>query len=247
MLDFKEEVQFRQQWRWGCNEPRLKLWTWAEETLTWGWQDLGWDYLGWTASPSVPSSVKCVQWSAPTGLSGLWRGSNGSLSVETLWKPWSTWWRKTVHFFLLLAHKLHDSNGQDWLCQPLKNAPWSLPKSYIVNLHQLLSCVWLFVTPWIAAHQASLSITSPPSLLRLMSIKSVMPSNHLTLCYPLLPPSIFPSIRVFPNESVLFVRWAKCWSSSFSISPSNEYSGLISFRIDWSDLRAVQGTLRSLL
>ena len=108
---------------------------------------------------------------------------------------------------------------------------------------QLLSHVWLFGTPW-----TSVSITNSQSLLKLMSIESVMPSNHLILCHPLLlPPSIFPSIRVFFNESVLHIRWPKYWSSNFSISPSNEYSGLISFRIDWFDLLAVQGTLKSLL
>ena len=112
---------------------------------------------------------------------------------------------------------------------------------------QSLSHVWLFVTPWTTAHQASLSITNSRSLLRLRSIESVMPSNHLVLSHPLLPPSIFPSIRVFSKESVLHIRWPKYWSFSFSISPSNEYSGLISFRIDWFDLLAVQGTLKSLL
>ena len=105
-----------------------------------------------------------------------------------------------------------------------------------------------FVTPWRAAHQASLSITSSRSLLKLMSIESVMPSNHLILCHPfLLPPSIFPSIRVFSNRSVLCIRWPKYRSFSFSLSPSNKYSGLISFRIDLFDLLAVQGTLKSLL
>ena len=109
---------------------------------------------------------------------------------------------------------------------------------------QLLSCVWLFATPWDAVSQASLSITNSQSLLKLISIKSVMPSNHLILCHPLLlPPLIFPSIRVFSNESVLCLRWPKYWS--FSISPSNEYSGLISFWTDWWDLLAVQGTLES--
>ena len=99
---------------------------------------------------------------------------------------------------------------------------------------QLLSCVRLFVTPWTAAHQASLSITNSQRLLKLMSIMLVMPSNHLILCSPLLlPPSIFPSIRVFSNESALLIRWPKYWSFSFSITPSNEYSGLISFRMDW--------------
>ena len=102
--------------------------------------------------------------------------------------------------------------------------------------------------PWTAARQASLSITNSRSLLKLMSIESVMPSNHLILCCPLLLlPSVFPSIRVFSNGSVLHTRWPKYWSFSFSISPFNEYSGLISFRMDWFDLLAVQGTLKSLL
>ena len=113
---------------------------------------------------------------------------------------------------------------------------------------QSLSCVPLFPTPWTAAHQASLSFTNSQSLLKLMSIKSVMPSNHLTLCHPFLfPLSIFPSIRVFSSESALRIRWPKYWSFSFSLSPSSEYSGLISFRMDWLDLLAVQGTLKSLL
>ena len=103
-------------------------------------------------------------------------------------------------------------------------------------------------TPWTAAHQASLSITNSQSLPKLMCIESVMPSNHLILCRPLLlPPSVFPSIRVFSNESVLRIRWAKFWSFSFSISPSNEHPGPISFRMDWWDLLAVHGTLKSLL
>ena len=113
---------------------------------------------------------------------------------------------------------------------------------------QSLSCVRLFATPRTAAHQASLSITNSRSLLKLMSIASVMPSNHLIFCHPfLLLPSIFPSIRVFSNESVLHIRWPQYWSFSFSISPSNEYSWLSSFRIDWLDLLAVQGSLKSLL
>ena len=108
-------------------------------------------------------------------------------------------------------------------------------------------CVWLFATPWTAAYQASLSITKSWSLFKLMSIVSVMPSKHLILCCSLLLlPSVFPSIRVFSNESALHIRWPKYWSFTFSISPSNEHSGLISFRIDWFDLLAVQGTLKSL-
>ena len=113
---------------------------------------------------------------------------------------------------------------------------------------QSLSRVRLFVIPWTASRQASLSITNSWSLLKLMSIESVMPSNHLILCRPLLlPPSIFPNIRVFSNEPVLCIRWPKYWSFSFNSSPSSEHSGLISFRMDWLDLFAVQGTLKSLL
>ena len=121
---------------------------------------------------------------------------------------------------------------------------WSSKES-VSQLVQSLSCVRLFAT---AAYQASLSITNSPSLSKLMSIESVMPSNHLILCCPLLLlPSVFPSIRVFSNESALHIRWPKYWSFSFNISPSSEHSGLISFRMDWLDLLAVQGTLKSLL
>ena len=113
---------------------------------------------------------------------------------------------------------------------------------------QSLSCVRLFVTPWTAARQASLSITNSWGLLKLMSIELVMPSSHLILCRPLpLLPPIPPSLRVFSNELTLHVRWPKYWSFSFNISPSNEYPGLMSFRMDWLDLLAVQGTLKSLL
>ena len=117
-----------------------------------------------------------------------------------------------------------------------------------INSVLSFSPVWLFETPWTAARQASLSITNSQSLLKFISIESVMPSNHLILCCPLLfLPSIFPSIRVFSNESALHIRWPKYWSFSFSISPSSEYSGLNSFRMDWFDLLVVQGTLKSLL
>ena len=120
--------------------------------------------------------------------------------------------------------------------------------SFVRCIVQFLSCVRLFATPWTAAHQASLSITNSESLLKLMSIESVMPSNYLILCLPvLLLPSIFPNIRVFSNEPVLRIRWPKYWSFNFSISLSNEYSGVNSFWIDWLDLLAVQGTLKSLL
>ena len=120
---------------------------------------------------------------------------------------------------------------------------------FSISSVQLLNRVWLFVTPWTEARQASLSITNPQSLLRLMSIESVMPSNHLILCHPLLssPPSILPSIRVFTSGSVLRIRWPKYWSFSLSISPSRKHSGLISFGMDWLDLLAVKGTLKTLL
>ena len=120
--------------------------------------------------------------------------------------------------------------------------------NFFVVIVQSLSRVQLFATPWTSAHQASLSFTISQTLLKLMSIESVMPSNHLILCHPLLlQPSIFPSIRVFSNESALRIRWPRYWNFSFTFSPSKEYSGLISFRIDWLDLLAVQGTLKSLL
>ena len=129
----------------------------------------------------------------------------------------------------------------------------SIPSAWTVLRHMVVavqsrSHVWLFVTPWTAACQASLSFTISRSLLKFMSIESVMPSNYLFLCLPLLLlPSIFPSIRVLFNDSTLHIRWPKYWSFSFSISPSNEYSGLISFRIDWFDLLAIQWTLKSVL
>ena len=119
-------------------------------------------------------------------------------------------------------------------------------------LHSICQQIWKthvrpLVIPWTTAYQASLSISNSQSLLKLMSTESVMPFNHLILCCLLLLPSVLSSIRVFSNELVLFIRWPQCWSFSFSISPSNEYAGLISFRIDWFDLLAVQGTLKSLL
>ena len=130
-----------------------------------------------------------------------------------------------------------------------KNIPVDMMNSrstYQFSSVQSLSRVQLFVTPWTAACQASLSITNSWSLLKLMSIELVMPSNHLILCRPLLlTPLIIPSIRVFSNESVLQIRWLKYWGFSFSISPSNEYSGLTCFRMDWLDLLAIQGTLKS--
>ena len=125
---------------------------------------------------------------------------------------------------------------------------WKANVLYTLSSVQSLSCVQLFVTPWTTGCQASLSITNSRSLFKLMSIRPVMPSNHLILCRPLLLlPSIFPSIRVFSSESVLHIRWPKYWGFSFSISPSSEYSGLISFRMDWLGLFAAQGTLKRLL
>ena len=139
-----------------------------------------------------------------------------------------------IHLESLLPHPLYGSSVQ-----------METPNSYSV---QSLSHVRLFATPWTVACQESLSITNSQSLLKLMSIEIVMPSNHLILCCPLLHlPSIFPNIRVFSNESVHSIRWPKYWSFSFSIRPFNEYSGLISFRMDWLDLLAVQGTLKNLL
>ena len=138
-----------------------------------------------------------------------------------------------------------------FLSYEINNYPWCSPKLQGISQVlwvQLLSRVRLFATPWTAARQASLSITSSQSPPKLMSIESVMPSNHLILCHPpLLLPSIFPNIRVFSNESALCITWPKYWSFSFNISPSNEHPRLISFRMDWLDRLAVQGTLKSLL
>ena len=129
--------------------------------------------------------------------------------------------------------------------RPSKKCLWLKIARVVV---QLLNHVWLFATPWTAVHHASLSFTISWSLLKLMSVESAMLSNHLILCCPLLLlPLIFPSIRVFSNESALYIRWPKYWRFRFSISPSHEYSGLVSFRIDWFELLVVQGTLKSLL
>ena len=141
---------------------------------------------------------------------------------------------------------LEQGHARRWVPHALNNL--KLPKGFWFSSAQSFGHVQLFVTPWTTACQASLPIINSQSLLKLMSIESVMPSNHLILCCTLLLlPSIFPNIRVFSNESVLHIRWPKYWSFSFSISPSNEHPGLISFRMDWLDLLAVQGTLKSLL
>ena len=142
---------------------------------------------------------------------------------------------------------LQRESGQNMLCL-LRESTCIIHTCSLFSSVQSPSRVQLFATPWTAAHQASLSITSSWSSLTLMSVELVVPSNHLILCRPLLLlPSVFPSIRVLFNESVLHIGWPKYWSFSFSISPSNEYSRLISFRIDWLDLLAVQGALKSLL
>ena len=140
-----------------------------------------------------------------------------------------------------------NAGGSVWTNLRVKNCRVQSSEEVQFSSVQSLSCVWLFVIPWTAANQASLSITNSQSLVKLTSIELVMTSNHLILCHPLLLPSVFPSIRVFSNRSVLHTRWPKYWSFSFNISPSNEHSGLIFFRIDWLDLLAVQGTLKSLL
>ena len=132
--------------------------------------------------------------------------------------------------------------------RPSKNARATISTCpSVLSSIQSLSHIWLFGTPWMVALKASLSISNSWSLLKLMTIGSVMPSNHLIRCRPLLPPSIFPSIRGLSKKSVIHIRWSKYWSFSFSINPSNEYSGLISLRMDWFDLLAAQGTLKSLL
>ena len=162
-----------------------------------------------------------------------------------------------LNYHVSLRVLIHINIGHPWLkaikinrrksCNLLK-ACWVTSTVLQFSSVQLLSHVRLFATPWITAHQASLSITNSQSLLKLMSIESVMPSSHLIHCRPLLLlPSIPPSIRVFSNESTLCMRWPKYWSFSFSISPSNEHPALIFFRMDWLDLLAVQGTLKSLL
>ena len=151
-------------------------------------------------------------------------------------------WDKSLHIFFFQHRDIHCLSTICW-----KNYCISLANLSKLSSVQSLSCVRLFVIPWTTAFQASLFITSSWSPPKPVSIESVMPSNHLILCHPLLlPPSVFPSIRVFSHESALHIRWPKYWSFSLNISPSNEYSGLISFRVDWLDLLAVQWTLKSL-
>ena len=158
--------------------------------------------------------------------------------IETLFTITKTW--KNLNTYWQMNGERRCKHGTQW------NIQFSSVQS--LSPVQSLSCVWLFVTPWIVARQDSLSITNSQNLLKLMSIESVMPSSHLILCHPLLLLSpIPPSIRVFSNESTLRMRWPKYWSFSFIIIPSKEIPGLVSFRMDWLDLLAVQGTLKSLL
>ena len=165
------------------------------------------------------------------------------------------WSINSVNVFLCLSYHCILNVERIWLVSVVyvygsgRKIPRSLIHSYtwsVIGL-QLLSHVWHFATPWTATHQASLSLTISWSLLKLMSIESVMPSNHLALCHPILLPSTFSSFRVFSNGWALPIRWPKYWGFNFSVSPSNEYSELISFGIDWLDLLSVQGTLKSLL
>ena len=167
-------------------------------------------------------------------------GDPGSIRVETI--PWRRKWQPTPVFLPGKCHGQRSLLGYSPSGCKESDTPGRLHLGFLSPLSSQ-SC--LTVAPWTAARQASLSITNPRSLLRLKSIESVMQSNHLILCCPLLLPSIFPSIRVFSSESVLCIRWPKYWSFSFSICPSNEHPGLISFRMDWLDLLAVQGTLES--
>ena len=192
----------------------------------------------------------------------LFNGFLVAQRVKRLPAMWETWVRSLGQEYPLEKELAHHSSTLAWKI-PRTEKPGGLQSmiaksrtwlsnftslSLIISSVQSLSHVWLFATPWTEKYQASLSITNSRSLLKRMSIELVMLSNHLILCRPLLlSPSIFPSIRVFSKESVLCIRWPKYWSFSFSISPSSEYSGLISFRMDWLDLLAVQGTLKSLL
>ena len=165
--------------------------------------------------------------------------------------PWRMAWQSTPVFLPEESQRAKEL-GSPWGWQRVRHHWSNLANTYnwytFDNSSSVLplSRVQLFVIPWTAACQASLSITSSWSLLKLMSIESVIPSSHRIICHPLLPPSIFPSIRVFSNQSVLHIRWSKYWSCSFGICPSNEYSGLTSFRIDWLDFLVAQGTRKSL-
>ena len=196
----------------------------------------------WTAAYQAPPSMGFSRQEYGSGLPLPLLLAWLNMMASFMWGLWKRWWQN--NYRLLFWYKQHPPNAKT-----AKPKHWV--GSFLYNMFvvvQSLSCVRLFETLWTAAHQASLSINISQSLLKHMSLKSVMSSNHLILCCPLiLLPSIFPNIRIFSNNSVLCIMWPKYWSFNFSISPSNEYSGLISFRIDWFDLLAVQGTLKSLL
>ena len=204
--------------------------------------------------PCDPNKIKISHiYSILASLSIKWHGGTNhvlkTLFHQVIWLVSKLWFN---HILVKPFQQLFSKRC--YLSCPCKdgtsNITWSQPvqNSFQLSSVQSLTHVWLFVTPWTAARQASPSITNSRSLLKLISIKLVMPSKHLILCHPLLLlPSIFPSIRVFSNESVLHIKWPKYWSFSFSINPSNEYSEVISFRMDWLDLLAVQGTLKTLL
>ena len=199
---------------------------------------------GLLSDSTVPGRVSFWEKAVPSTLRVCWLVQSPALII---WAP-SSGWLVTAFIsafaalpctFTLEMVSFLNLMNQTLLASRFSSVISSLSQFSSV---QFLSRAQLFATPQTAARQASLSITNSRSLLKLMSIESVMPSNHLILCRPLLLPSIFPSIRVFSNESVLHIRWPKYWSFSFSISPSNEYSGLISFKMDWLDLLAVHGS-----
>ena len=211
----------------------------------------------WSGLP-FPSPVDHVLSELSTTTDPSWVALHGMaysfIELESLWSMWSDWLVSCdcgFHSVCPLMEKDKRLMEASWWQRLTEgeNRSCSDGQGHAqIRLDQLLSHVWLFVTPWITAHQASLSITNSRSSPRLTFIESVMPSSHLILCRPfllLLP--IPPSIRVFSTESTLHMRWPKYWSFSFSIIPSKEHSGLISFRMDWLDLLAVQGTLKSLL
>ena len=200
-------------------------------------------------TPELILSTLRYWFSLPTGKEGLGRWPLPFHRVSSLKMGLERWglivsWHClfSPSLLVVIIHVCSFTKSCPALCNPMD---WSPPGSPQFSSVQSLSRVWLFAIPWTAARQASLSITNSRSLLKLMSIESVMSSNHLILCCPLLLlPSIFPSIRIFSNESVPCIGWPRYWSFSFSISPSHEYSGLISFRMDWLDLLVAQGTLR---
>ena len=187
---------------------------------------------------SHKGSPRILEWVAyPFSRGSSWPRNQTGLSFIAA-RFFTDWAMRETHLFILNKPTPHLTVVRIPACL---HSGWSP-----ILVVQLLSLVWLFVTPWTAAHQASLSFTISQSLLKLMPIESVMPSNHLILFHPLFfLPWIFPSVRVFSNELAFCIRWPKNWSFSFSINPSNEYTELISFRIDWFDLLAVQGTLKS--